>query len=71
MIRLIGKNGCSRCEMVKNILSNKGINFDYKKLEDLSQEEKNKYLKLARMKKQMEMPLIIKNEKIVDIKEVM
>jgi glutaredoxin len=70
MYLLIGKKNCSRCEIIKNILLNKNINYKYKLFEDLSSEEKNRYIKLAKKNNQMEFPLIIKNNQIIDFKEV-
>jgi len=69
-VLLIGKNNCSRCDMTKNILSNKNVEFEYVLMESLPQEEQAKYRKMAIMAKKMEMPLIIKEDKIITIAEV-
>jgi glutaredoxin len=69
-VLLIGKNNCSRCDMVKNILSNKNIEFEYILMESLPQEDQVNYRKMAIIAKQMEMPLIIKENKIATIAEV-
>ena len=71
MIKVIGKKSCSRCDMTKNILNNKNIPYEYLMLEDVSQEDKAMYLKMAREAKQMEMPLIIKDNIVVNLQEVM
>lgn len=61
MIKVIGKNNCSRCDMIKNLLQQKHKEFDYESLED--SELKQEYLKLARENRIMEFPLIfIDNE---------
>jgi glutaredoxin len=70
MYLVIGKENCSRCEMVKNILLNKNIEFEYKKLEELPEEEGIRYKKLGREYKQLSFPLIIKDNKVYDLKEV-
>lgn len=70
MIILLGKNNCSRCDMVKSILDNKDISYQYKKIEECSQEEQEKYLYLARENRQLGFPLIIKDDKIITIQEV-
>jgi glutaredoxin len=70
MYLLIGKENCSRCDMVKNILDNKNIEYQYVILDELETEEKNKYIKMAREMKKLEMPLIIKDEFLYDVKEV-
>lgn len=69
MILLIGKENCSRCEMVKNILNNKEISYTYKIFNELSQEDREKYMNMARQNNQLSFPIIIKDNKVVDIKE--
>jgi glutaredoxin len=56
--------------MIKNILTNKNIEFEYKLLESLSEEEGIKYKQLGREYKQLSFPLIIKDNKVYDLKEV-
>lgn len=70
MYLLLGKENCSRCEMVKNILTNKNIEFEYKLLSDLSNDLKIKYLAKARDVGLIELPLIVKDNQIIDFKEV-
>ena len=69
-MRVIGKQNCSRCDMVKNILNNKQIEYEYILMESLSLEEQVEYRKMAIKAKQMEMPLIIKEDKIITLQEV-
>lgn len=70
MIKVIGKENCSACSMVKTILNNKYIPYEYILMENLSSEEKSGYINLAREQRMMAMPLIIKNEKLVSLQEV-
>ena len=70
MIKVIGNNGCSRCEITKQILTNKGIEFEYELLSDLPEETQKLYIKSARVKGQLNMPLIFKDNEIIDIKEI-
>jgi glutaredoxin len=70
MILVIGKTNCSRCEMVKNILNTKEINYKYENYDNLSQEEKDLYMKMAKESHLLSFPLIIQNEKVIDLKEV-
>jgi len=70
MYLLLGKENCSRCDMIKNILTNKNIEFEYKLLNDLSNDIKFRYLAMARESKLIELPLIIKDNKIIGFKEV-
>ena len=70
LIKIIGKQQCSRCDMTKNILNNKQIEFEYVLMESLTPEEQTEYRKMAIKAKQMEMPLIIKDNKIITLQEV-
>lgn len=70
MILVIGTENCPRCMMVKNILTNKNIEFDYKMFSFLSSEEQEKYLNMAEKTGQMSFPLIIRDGKIIEIMEV-
>lgn len=70
MIRVIGNYGCSRCEIIKQILSNKGVEFKYELLSDLPKETQRIILNKAKAKGQLNMPLIFKDDEIIDIKEI-
>lgn len=70
MIRVIGNYGCSRCEIIKQILSNKGVEFKYELLSDLPKEMQRIILNKAKAKGQLNMPLIFKDDEIIDIKEI-
>lgn len=70
MYLVVGKENCSRCDMVKNILNNKNVKYEYKLLDQLDENVKKEYIKLARQLGKLEMPLIIKENKLIDIKEV-
>jgi glutaredoxin len=70
MYLVIGNENCSRCEIVKNKLKNDGIPFEYILLSDFSEDERKHYIALAREAKQMAMPLIIKDDKVIALTEV-
>ncbi len=70
MILIIGSEGCSNCIMTKRILDNKGIQYKYVLLNELPQEEQDKYLNMARKAKRISFPIIIKDEKVITIQEV-
>lgn len=69
-IKVIGRTGCSRCEMVKNLFKNKGISYTYQLLDDLNNEDKDKFIEQAQSKGLMNLPLIIKNDEVVDLDEM-
>lgn len=68
MIRVIGKENCSRCAMVKNILNKKGIEYEYNLLDEC--ENKEEYIKMAIEEGKLSMPLIIKDGKLINLQEV-
>lgn len=70
MILVIGKENCSNCEMVKTILKNKNIQFEYLLLDDLNKNDKSNYLNMARNEGKMSLPLIIVDNKIKSLQEV-
>lgn len=70
MIKLIGKNNCSACNMTKTVLKNKGIEFEYKLLNELPQEEQDKYINLAQENDMLSLPLIVVDNKLKTLQEV-
>ena len=70
MLLVVGTENCSKCNMAKGFLNNKEIEYEYKLMSSLSEDEKNYYMNLAREKKQMSMPLIIKDEQLITLQEV-
>lgn len=70
MILLIGSESCSRCEAVKTILNNKYIQYEYKYMSEFNEEDKKKYLTMARKKGQLNLPIMIKDGEVIDYKEV-
>jgi glutaredoxin len=69
-ILLLGNSNCTRCDMVKNILTEKNLGFKYELLEDLPSEVKAKYIAMAREKKMMQMPIIIKDDTVVTLQDL-
>ena len=69
-VLLLGNTNCTRCDMVKNILTDNKISFEYELLEDLPSEVKAKYIAMAREKKMMQMPIIIKDDEVVELKDI-
>lgn len=64
---VIGTMNCGRCKMTKKILDGKGINYEYKILDELTQEEKDLYLSMAREVGLLSFPLIIKDNKVITL----
>jgi glutaredoxin len=70
MVTIIGTENCSKCSMIKGLLDNKNINYEYKLFESLSNIEKNNFIELANKNNQVNFPLIIRNNQLISIKEV-
>lgn len=56
MIKIYGKENCSKCESIKNILTEKGVSFEY--IEDLKS-----LMIVASKARIMSAPVIEKDEK--------
>ena len=70
MIKLIGKKDCNRCQMTKSILENRNIKFEYILFDDLSNDDKTKYLNMAQENNMIELPLILKDECLITLQEI-
>lgn len=70
MYSLYGNKGCNRCTIVKNLMDNKGIEYDYKQLDDLEPEEKKRIMQSAMKAGKMSLPLIMKEEQFLVLEEV-
>lgn len=70
MIKVVGNKGCSRCEMVKNILSNKNVEYEYILFLDLDKKEQEELMEKSKSIGQLSFPIIMKGENIIDIKEI-
>lgn len=69
-ILIIGKENCVKCDQVKKELTHNGVSFNYIKMEELTSEKQKEYRKMAILKKQLEMPIVIKDGEIINYKEV-
>ena len=61
MVTIIGNVGCTNCEKAKMLLERKGIEFEYKLLNELPKQEKFEVLQLSRANKQVSLPIILKD----------
>ena len=65
MLEVIGTQGCGKCLAVKNILSNKGISYEYKLYEELDKEDFQRVE--SRIKS---FPLILQDNKEIKLEEI-
>lgn len=70
MIKVIGMQGCSKCEMTKRILTSKNIEFEYSWYENLESSEQENLTEMARKFGNMTLPLILKDDALVQLKDV-
>jgi glutaredoxin len=70
MVRVIGSLGCINCEITKQTLKKKGVDFTYEILNQLSEEEQSKLTDLAKSKGLLKMPLILKDDELTTIAEL-
>ena len=68
MLKVIGMQGCSRCNAIKNILNNKKIEFEYSLVDDLEENQKEYYMSSAKDNGFVNFPWIIDEEnKFIEI----
>lgn len=70
MYLVLGKENCNACKIAQTVLKNKGFEFEYKYLSSLTYEEQSKYINMAQEQNKLNLPLIIKEEKLFTIQEV-
>ena len=69
MIKIIGNENCSRCEMTKLILTQNNIEFEYDLFSNLDNQLELR--KEAMSKGMMSFPIIIKDGVMVKLQEVL
>lgn len=68
MIKVIGQENCPKCYLVKKKLQSQKIQFEYKDYNDLSNQEQQKYLGIAKQNNHLELPLIFdEDDKEIEI----
>lgn len=70
MVLVIGTDNCPRCDIVVNRLTQLGKDFKYLKSNEVAKGDMKQFKKNAQAKGIMSFPLIIKNDDIVELKEV-
>jgi len=67
---LIGTRNCSRCQVTKTILDQKSIQYTYQLIEELSDEDADRYTKMAQESNKISFPLIIKENRMFTLQEI-
>lgn len=67
-LKVIGLKNCGKCTITKQILDNKGIEYNYFILTDLPREEQRHYAEVGRNVGYF--PLVFRNEQLITLQEV-
>lgn len=59
MYVVIGTENCGKCGWIKKKLEQENISYIYKRFQDLSEEEQDRYLNVAECNSIMSFPLVI------------
>jgi|BioPla2DNA2_1021312.scaffolds.fasta_scaffold298155_1 glutaredoxin len=70
MVRVIGSLGCVNCEITKQTLKKKGVEFIYELFNQLPDEEQIRLEEMAASKGLIKMPLILKDDELTTISEL-
>ena len=64
LIRVYGNKGCVNCEMVKNVLDSKDIDYEYLILDN--QDDKDSIINKAEKNGIKSMPIVMRNNNIIN-----
>lgn len=65
MLKVIGKNGCSACVVLKERLTQEGIEFEYVMFEDIDAKAKREYVTKSRNAGIQRFPMVFKDDEVV------
>jgi len=71
LIKVIGKTGCGKCNVIKHKLEEKGVDFKYILLDKLDARTRVKYIHMAKKANKLDLPIIVKNNQLIDINTVL
>jgi len=69
-LKLIANVGCMECKKVAQKLTRFDVDFEYIKPYQISDDEFIKYTEMAKEAGQQSFPILVKDDKIIDIEEV-
>lgn len=70
MYQVYGERTCNRCHIIKAQLEKRNVDFTFKNLEDIPQEDRDLLIEGARKAKMIQLPLIIKDGVYCKFEEV-
>lgn len=70
MLKVIGKNGCSACTVLKERLIKDGIEFEYLQFDEIDAKTKKEYMAKAIKSNHLSFPMVFKNDEIIAPDEI-
>ncbi|MFW6008418.1 MAG: glutaredoxin family protein [archaeon] len=72
MIKVYGNFGCPECEKTKKLLKENNVDFEYKMLTQIDEDEKDEVFEIAQKANRMALPIVLKdNEIIIDVNNLL
>jgi len=65
MLKVIGKNGCGACVILKEKLINEGVEFEYLQFEDIDVKARREYVAKSRNAGIQRFPMVFKDDEVV------
>jgi glutaredoxin len=70
MYTIIGREGCTHCQIIKELMKENGIEFQYKMMDEIPKTERFEYIKVAKQNGQVSLPIILKDGVFIKTTEV-
>ena len=65
MLKVIGKNGCGACVLLKEKLISEGVEFEYMMFEDIDIKARREYVAKSRNAGIQRFPMVFKDDEVV------
>lgn len=65
MLKVVGKNGCGACVVLKEKLTNEGVEFEYVMFEDIDVKARREYVTKSRNAGIQRFPMVFKDDEVV------
>ena len=70
MIEVIGNKNCAACLVTKRLLTDRGVEFEYKIYDDMPADERSRVMDIARAANALSFPIILRDGIAVKATEV-
>ena len=65
MLKVVGKNGCGACVVLKEKLTNEGVEFEYVMFEDIDVKARREYVTKSRNAGIQRFPMVFNDDEVV------